>query len=154
MIRDPGRHAAHTDAPALARRCGEALRVGQTSAAVEGQHHVLGLRMIADVMEGAGFDVLYPGADVPVDALRRFAGEHGPSITGLGFAISVGVGVLAESIQAVHEACPGTQIMLGGRAVPAGLVEAGYTRVDNSMEVLFAERASELVDAFRPRASR
>jgi len=33
MIRDPGRHAAPTDAPALARRCGEALRVGQTSAA-------------------------------------------------------------------------------------------------------------------------
>ena len=53
-------------------------------AAVEGQHHVLGLRMIADVMEGAGFDVLYLGADVPVDALRRFAGEHRPSITGLG----------------------------------------------------------------------
>lgn len=110
-------------------------------AAVEGQHHVLGLRMIADVMEGAGFDVLYLGADVPVDALRRFAGEHRPAITGLGFAISVGVGVLAESIHAVHEACPGTQIMLGGRAVPAGLVEAGYTRVDNSMEVLIvAER--------------
>ena len=109
-------------------------------AAVEGQHHVLGLRMIADVMEGAGFDVLYLGADVPVDALRRFAAEHRPAITGLGFAISVGVGVLADSIHAVHEACP-TQIMLGGRAVPAGLVEAGYTRVDNSMEVLsVAER--------------
>ena len=217
MVRDPGRRAADTDAPVLARRYGDALRVGQTSAAeqvvddalaaglapaaiqsliiepamerigrlweanaitvadehlatavsqsvlvklfarltvarprsrervllaaVEGQHHVLGLRMIADVMEGAGFDVLYLGADVPVDALRRFAGEHGPSITGLGFAISVGVGVLAESIRAVHEACPGTQIMLGGRAVPVGLVEAGYTRVVNSMEVLVvAER--------------
>lgn len=110
-------------------------------AAVEGQHHVLGLRMIADVMEGAGFDVLYLGADVPVDALRRFAAEHRPSITGLGFAINLGVGVLADSIHAVHEACPATQIMLGGRAVPVGLVEAGYTRVDNSMEVLFvAER--------------
>ncbi|MDP1848522.1 MAG: diguanylate cyclase [Solirubrobacteraceae bacterium] len=217
MTRDPAHGAAHTDAPILSRRYGDALRVAQTSAAeqvvddalaaglapaviqsliiepamerigrlweanaitvadehlatavsqsvlvklfdrltvarprsrervllaaVEGQHHVLGLRMIADVMEGAGFDVLYLGADVPVDALRRFAGEHRPSITGLAFAISVGVGVLAESIHAVHEACPGTRIMLGGRAVPAGLVDAGYTRVDNSMEVLLvAER--------------
>lgn len=51
-------------------------------AAVEGQHHVLGLRMIADVMAGAGFDVLYLGADVPVDALRRFAAEHQPALTG------------------------------------------------------------------------
>ncbi len=42
----------------------------------------------------------------------------------------------AESIHVVHEACPATRIMLGGRAVPPGLVEAGYTRVDNSMDVL------------------
>ena len=110
-------------------------------AAVEGQHHVLGLRMIADVMEGAGFDVLYLGADVPVDALRRFATEYQPALTGLAFAVSVGVGVLAESIHALHEACPATRIMLGGRAVPPGLVDAGYIRVDNSMQVLFtAER--------------
>ena len=107
-------------------------------AAVEGQHHVLGLRMIADVMEGAGFDVLYLGADVPVDALRRFAAEHQPALTGLTFAVSVGVGALAESIHAVHEACPATRVMLGGRAVPPGLVDAGYTHVDSSMEVLFA----------------
>ncbi len=106
-------------------------------AAVEGQQHVLGLRMIADVLEGAGFDVLYLGGDVPVDALRRFAAEHEPAVTGLAFAIGVGVGVLAESLHAVHEACPATRVMLGGRAVPPGLVEAGYVRVDNSMEVLF-----------------
>jgi diguanylate cyclase (GGDEF)-like protein len=217
MIADPARRAGDGDAPLLARRSGDALRVAQTAAAerivdvalaagltpsaiqsliiepamtrigelweadaitvadehlatavsqavlvklfdrlsiarprsrervllaaVEGQHHVLGLRMIADVMEGAGFDVLYLGADVPLDALRRFASEHQPAITGLAFAISVGVGILAESIHAVQEACPQTRIMLGGRAVPPGLVEAGYTRVDNSMEVLFvAER--------------
>ena len=107
-------------------------------AAVEGQQHVLGLRMIADVLEGAGFDVLYLGADVPVDALGRFAAEYQPALTGLAFAVSVGVGVLAESIHAVHEACPTSRVMLGGRAVPPGLVDAGYTRVDNSMEVLFA----------------
>jgi hypothetical protein len=34
-------------------------------AAVEGQAHVLGLRMVADVLEGAGFEVLYLGADDP-----------------------------------------------------------------------------------------
>jgi hypothetical protein len=51
-------------------------------AAAEGQHHVLDLRMIADVLEGAGFDVLYLGADVPVDALQRFVAEQQPAITG------------------------------------------------------------------------
>ena len=37
--------------------------------AVQGEHHVLGLRLAADVLEGAGYDVLYLGADVPLDAL-------------------------------------------------------------------------------------
>jgi diguanylate cyclase (GGDEF)-like protein len=106
-------------------------------AAVEGQHHVVGLRMIADVLEGAGFDVLYLGANIPVDALSRFAAEHQPAVTGLAFAVSVRVDVLAESIHAVHEACPATRLMLGGRSVPQSLVAAGYPRVDNSMEVLF-----------------
>jgi len=106
-------------------------------AAVEGQHHVLGLRMVADVLEGAGFDVLYLGPDVPVDALRSFAGEHEPAIIGLASSISVRVDLLAESIHAVHEASAATRIMLGGRAVPRCLVDAGYAWVDNSMEVLF-----------------
>jgi len=105
-------------------------------AAVDGQHHTLGLRMIADVLEGVGFDVLYLGADVPVDALGRFAEEHQPAVVGLGFGVSVGVGALADSLHVVHEACPQARIMLGGRAVPAGLVDAGYARVDSSMEVL------------------
>lgn len=41
-------------------------------AAVEGEHHVLGLRMVADVLEGAGFDVLYLGADVRGSCRPRF----------------------------------------------------------------------------------
>ena len=35
-------------------------------AAVDGQRHVLGLRMVADVLEDAGFDVLDLGESVPV----------------------------------------------------------------------------------------
>jgi diguanylate cyclase (GGDEF)-like protein len=105
-------------------------------AAVEGQHHTLGLRMIADVLEGSGFEVLYLGADVPVDALGRFAAQHQPAVTGLAFGVSVGVDVLADSINTVHDACPRTRIMLGGRAVPPGLVAAGYPLVDSSMEVV------------------
>src|ERR1700710_787028 len=38
-------------------------------AAVQGEHHVLGLRMVADVFEGAGFDVRFMGADVRLDDL-------------------------------------------------------------------------------------
>lgn len=105
-------------------------------AAVEGQHHTVGLRMVADVLEGAGFEVLYLGGDIPIGALSQFAAKHQPAVTGLAFSVSVGVGVLADSIHAVSEACPTTRIMLGGRAVPPGLVEAGYPLVNSSMEAV------------------
>jgi diguanylate cyclase (GGDEF)-like protein len=73
--------------------------------------------------------------------LSQFAAKHQPAVTGLAFSVSVGVGVLADSIHAICETCPTTRIMLGGRAVPPGLVEAGYPLVDSSMEaVLTVER--------------
>ena len=47
-------------------------------AAPEGERHVVGLRMIADVLDGAGFEVLYLGQDVPCGALRAAIGTPLP----------------------------------------------------------------------------
>nr|MBA2514291.1 B12-binding domain-containing protein [Solirubrobacterales bacterium] len=67
-------------------------------AAVEGQHHTLGLRMVADVLEGSGFEVMFLGADVPVESLRGFASQYQPAVTGLAFGIAANIGCLADSI--------------------------------------------------------
>jgi diguanylate cyclase (GGDEF)-like protein len=104
-------------------------------AEVAGQHHVLGLRMVADVLEGAGFDVQFLGADVPVDALRSFLSERQPAVTGLGFGIDTNVRSLAEAVVAVHDTSAEPRLMLGGRAVPASLGEC-YPVVPSSLEVL------------------
>lgn len=113
-------------------------------AAVEGQRHILGLRMVADVLEGAGFDVLFLGADVPLDALRGFVAEHRPAVIGLGVGTATDVCRLAEAIQAIHEVSPEPRIMLGGRSVPLGLRDAGYPFVPSSLEVL--ETVQRLLD--------
>ena len=105
-------------------------------AAPQGQHHALGLRMAADVLEGAGYEVLFLGADVPLDALSGFVGEHRPAVTGLGFGIVTGVGDIWRAIHAVHDASPASRIMLGGAAVPADLRNAGYPFVPTSLQVL------------------
>lgn len=110
-------------------------------AAVQGQQHVLGLRMVADVLEGAGFNVLYLGADVPIDALRLFAAQHNPAIVGLSFGIAENTHYLAEAAIAVRAAAPRARLMLGGRAVPKELVGAGLPLVPNSTEVLAAVEA-------------
>lgn len=105
-------------------------------AAVEGQHHVLGLRMVADVLEGAGFDVLYLGEDVPVAGLLDFVAQHRPAVAGLAFGIAAQVSCLADSLWAIRELAPETRIMLGGRSVPPGLRSAGYPYVQSTMQVV------------------
>ena len=47
-------------------------------AAVEGERHVLGLQMAADVLEGAGYPVLSLGGDVPTDDLLEIVSRHRP----------------------------------------------------------------------------
>jgi MerR family transcriptional regulator, light-induced transcriptional regulator len=124
-------------------------------AAPQGQHHVLGMRMVADVLEGAGYDVLFLGADVPLEALCGFVIEHRPAVTGLGFAVETGVSDCKQAIRAVHEASPAPRIMLGGAAVPVGLRHVGYPFVHSSLEALSTVQA--LLDAAPqalPRAAR
>jgi GGDEF domain-containing protein/methanogenic corrinoid protein MtbC1 len=101
-------------------------------AAVEGQHHILGLRMVADVLEAAGYRVLYLGAEVPVPSLREFALQHQPSVVGVG--ILSDISSLADSLWALHEVSPTSRIMLGGRSVPPAFQQA-YTYVASSMHV-------------------
>jgi len=119
-----------------ARRVGPRSRERVMLAAVEGQRHVLGLRMVADVLEGAGFDVLYLGQDVPVDTLREFIVRHRPTVVGLGFGIASDVGALADALWNIHDVAPQARIMLGGRAIPPGLRDTGYPYVTNTTEVV------------------
>jgi diguanylate cyclase (GGDEF)-like protein len=127
------------------------IRTGETVllAAVEGQHHVLGLQMIADVLDSAGYVVLNLGADVPVASLRAFALERRPAVAGLGFGVSSNIRGLADSIWALHEVSPETRIMLGGRAVPEDLRSAypyvaTSTEVRSTVQALLAAPAQEV----------
>jgi diguanylate cyclase (GGDEF)-like protein len=105
-------------------------------AAVEGQMHVLGLRMVADVLEGAGFEVLYLGADVPCGALRAFVAEHVPALIGLTSTQAHDAPHLAQEIVAIHEVNPAGRIMFGGNGVPPEWHDAPYPWVPDATVVL------------------
>ena len=49
-------------------------------ACVAGNHHAVGLRMVADAFQLAGWDVQYLGANVPTAALVRQAAEWNPTL--------------------------------------------------------------------------
>jgi methanogenic corrinoid protein MtbC1 len=119
-------------------------------AAIEGERHVIGLRMVADVLEGAGFDVLYLGADVPLASLRGFAAEHQPAVVGLTASVTASEACVAETICVLHDVTPQSRLMFGGRGLPAGFRRTGYPVVESSLDVLAAVERMLAGDATPP----
>jgi methanogenic corrinoid protein MtbC1 len=83
-------------------------------AAVEGDQHVMGLRMIADVLEGSGYDTVYMGADTPLAGLIASLAQHQPSVVALGATAPWSASKLVESVLAIRAADPALPIVLGG----------------------------------------
>ena len=86
-------------------------------AAVEGEQHVLGLKMIADSLEGNGYDVRYLGPDVPIAALLDACRTHRPDVLGLTVSMWLNVPTMIQEIEAVRHLEHSPQLMIGGRAV-------------------------------------
>jgi EAL domain-containing protein (putative c-di-GMP-specific phosphodiesterase class I)/methanogenic corrinoid protein MtbC1 len=90
-------------------------------AAVHGEQHVLGLRMAADVFEGAGYDVRFLGAGVPESSLEAWVSEHHPAIVALGATMLLSAATLARQLQALRDRNPELVLIIGGQGVPAVL---------------------------------
>ena len=108
-------------------------------AAVQGEHHVLGLRMAADVLEGAGFDVLYLGADVPLTGLLEMCRSHTPAALGLGASMPLSLPTLIWEIEAVCALESPPAIFAAGSAVGAAIEQGlAVPRIDNTQQVVSA----------------
>ena len=107
-------------------------------AAVHGEHHVLGLRMVADVFEGAGFDVRFLGADVPEGSLAAWVSEHRPASVRSGVTMPLGAATLARQLQALRDSDPELRLIIGGQGVPDVLRE--------SAGVLYAADTEQLAE--------
>ncbi len=83
----------------------------------EGEHHTLGLRMIADTLEGAGYGVIYLGPNVPKDSLLGACRKHHPTALGQRAAMPSTMPVLVEVVEAVLELEEPPAIFVGGRAM-------------------------------------
>lgn len=90
---------------------------------VQDERHVLGLRMVADALEGAGFDVLYLGGDVPPGALLDACRKHGPAVVALGVTMHVNLPALLGEVTALAALDDPPQVVLGGQGIPASVRE-------------------------------
>jgi MerR family transcriptional regulator, light-induced transcriptional regulator len=89
---------------------------------LEGEEHQLGLRIAADVLEGAGFVVLFLGANVPLDDLVAAVSRHRPAAVGLSGTLPGSQAKLERAVDAVRAAVAGVGIVAGGAGVSSGRI--------------------------------
>ena len=120
-------------------------------AAVQHERHVLGLRMVADALEGAGFDVLYLGGDVPAGALLDACRKHGPAAVALGVTMRPNLPALLGEVTALAALEDPPQLVLGGQGIPpwmsqelSGPVLTSSEHAVAAVELLLSERSPVL----------
>jgi MerR family transcriptional regulator, light-induced transcriptional regulator len=92
-------------------------------ATVEGEQHALGLRMAADVLEEAGFEPVYLGADVPIGALLQGIDEFSPDVLALSATMPELAPQLDQVAVAVRHSHPRLELLLGGQAASPRIAE-------------------------------
>lgn len=103
-------------------------------AAVEGEHHVLGLRMTSDALNAAGYDVVYLGADVPDESLLTAVERHSPDAVCLTATVPAGARSIVASTRRLLSRYPDIQVVAGGPAVPTAALARSGARVAGSVE--------------------
>ena len=106
-------------------------------AGADGEEHVLGLRMVADVLEAAGFDVRNVGGALAPEMLSAAVTRHRPMLVGLADTLG-GPRALLRSVEAVRMVEPELPILLGG-ATAAELTAEGVA-LDAHTEVCRSAR--------------
>jgi diguanylate cyclase (GGDEF)-like protein len=123
----------------------QAKRHGNTVvvAGAAGDHHLLALRMVADVFEGVGFTVLFAGADVPQEVLLALVAEHQPAIVALGITMPLNAAALARELLALRAHDQELRLVIGGQGVPEVLRECDgvFYAADTEQLAEYAERA-------------
>lgn len=83
-------------------------------ACVQGEQHDLGARMIADLCEMDGFDVIYLGANVPTESLLRLIDERRPGAVLLSATMTWNLPELERTVERVEEMA--VPVLTGGQA--------------------------------------
>lgn len=88
-------------------------------ACLEGEHHELGLLMLAVMLRFHGFRTIYLGQDVPDDSLIRCAEDAQPAVLAVNTVTPAGVVHLERVAAALKASAPLTAIVYGGGAFEA-----------------------------------
>lgn len=81
-----------------------------------GELHGVGLRMVADFLEGDGWEVLELGADTPTEDLVAIVSSERPDAVGLSTALSLHLADAAATVGRLKALDPAPLVLVGGAA--------------------------------------
>ena len=84
---------------------------------VKGDLHDIGKNMVIMALEGAGFEVIDLGMDVPPAKFVEAAGEHRPQVLGMSCLLTTTMGAMKDTVDAIRAAGLDVKIMIGGAPV-------------------------------------
>ncbi len=87
-------------------------------AGVEGDRHGVGLRMAGDVMELAGFEVLFLGEDVSACDLVTAVESRRPDVVAVAVPTEAARAAGEATLAKLRSSCPGTPVLVGGQGMP------------------------------------
>lgn len=78
--------------------------------------HEMGARMISDLFEHDGWDSVYLGAGVPLQAISKAIERHKPNLIALSVTMPQHLSICKEIVEHVRSTFPSVKIAVGGRA--------------------------------------
>jgi 5-methyltetrahydrofolate--homocysteine methyltransferase len=92
---------------------------------VQGDLHDIGKNLVRMMLEGAGFDTVDLGKDVPPETFVAAIREHQPKLLGLSALLTTTMPAMKTTIEALEEAGlrDSVKIMVGGAPVTAAFAE-------------------------------
>jgi MerR family transcriptional regulator, light-induced transcriptional regulator len=88
-----------------------------------GEAHLIGVRMVADFLAAAGWEVSFPGGNLSIRHLRELLLSRPPSLLALSVTLHGNLNAAADLIRALRAeaALSGMRIMAGGQACAGGM---------------------------------
>jgi len=86
---------------------------------VKGDLHDIGKNLVAMMMEGAGFEVIDLGIDVPSEKFIQTAKEHGAKIIGMSALLTTTMMQMKATVEMVKSGGMGVKMIVGGAPLTA-----------------------------------
>jgi 5-methyltetrahydrofolate--homocysteine methyltransferase len=79
--------------------------------------------MVGMSLEGAGFEVIDLGADVPVESFVAAIQEHKPAVVGLSALLTTTMANMEKTVSEIKTKYPACPVLVGGAPLSAGIAE-------------------------------